>query len=38
MCVVEVAKDSIDELQMKICELEEYVQSVDIAAIAMNKI
>merc|ERR1712102_13442 len=36
MCVVEDAKVSIDELQEKICEFEDYVQSVDIAA--MNKI
>merc|ERR1712117_1007191 len=36
MCVVEDAKVSIDELQEKICEFEDFVQSVDIAA--MNKI
>merc|ERR1712107_880865 len=36
MCVVEDAKVSIDELQEKICEFEDYVQSVDIAV--MNKI
>merc|ERR1711936_1537037 len=36
MCVVEDAKVSIDELQEKICEFEDFVQSVDVAA--MNKI
>ena len=36
MCVVEDAKVSIDELQEKICEIEELVQSCDVAA--MNKI
>ena len=36
MCVVEDEKVSIDELQEKICDLEDYVQSCDVAA--MNKI
>merc|ERR1711872_319716 len=36
MCVVEDAKVSIDELQEKMQEFEDYVQSVDVAA--MNKI
>jgi len=36
MCVVEDAKVSIDELQEKICDLEDHVQSCDVAA--MNKI
>merc|ERR1712177_56084 len=36
MCVVEDAKVSIDELQDKISEFEDFVQSVDVAA--MNKI
>merc|ERR1711982_290659 len=36
MCVVEDDKVSIDELSEKICEFEDYVQSVDVAA--MNKI
>ncbi len=36
MCTVEDAKVSIDELQEKIQDLEEYVQSCDVAA--MNKI
>merc|ERR1712055_1000731 len=36
MCVVEDAKVSIDELQEKMCEFEDFIQSVDIAA--MNKI
>merc|ERR1712020_432452 len=36
MCVVEDAKVSIDELQEKICEFEDFVQSVDVAA--MNKV
>merc|ERR1711993_203714 len=36
MVVVEDAKVSIDELQDKICEFEDYVQSCDVAA--MNKI
>ena len=36
MIVVEDAKVSIEELQEKICEIEDYVQSCDIAA--MNKI
>ena len=36
MIVVEDAKVSIDELQDKICEFEDFVQSVDVAA--MNKI
>merc|ERR1711942_50319 len=36
MCVVEDDKVSIDELSEKICEFEDYVQSVDIAA--MSKI
>ena len=36
MCVVEDEKVSIDELQEKICEFEDFVQSVDVAA--MNKI
>lgn len=36
MCVVEDLKVSIDELQDKICELEDYVQSCDVAA--MNKV
>merc|ERR1712122_106308 len=36
MCVVEDAKVSIDELQEKISEFEDFVQSVDVAA--MNKI
>merc|ERR1711923_400793 len=36
MCVVEDEKVSIDELSEKICEFEDYVQSVDIAA--MSKI
>merc|ERR1711910_174983 len=35
MCVVEDEKVSIDELQEKICDLEDYVQSCDVAA--MNK-
>merc|ERR1711902_263079 len=36
MCVVEDAKVSIDELQEKICEFEDFVQSCDVAA--MNKV
>ena len=36
MCVVEDAKVSIDELQEKIADIEELVQSCDVAA--MNKI
>merc|ERR1711879_598200 len=36
MCVVEDEKVSIDELQEKICEFEDFVQSCDVAA--MNKI
>merc|ERR1712198_332433 len=36
MCVVEDAKVSIDELQEKISDFEDFVQSVDVAA--MNKI
>merc|ERR1712020_553075 len=36
MCVVEDEKVSIDELSEKICDFEDYVQSVDIAA--MSKI
>merc|ERR1711990_118510 len=36
MCVVEDEKVSIDELSEKICDFEDYVQSVDIAA--MGKI
>ena len=36
MIVVEDLKVSIEELQEKICEIEDYVQSCDIAA--MNKI
>merc|ERR1712027_49835 len=36
MCVVEDERVSIDELQEKICDLEDYVQSCDVAA--MNKI
>merc|ERR1719281_1935294 len=36
MCVAEDEKVSIDELSEKICEFEDYVQSVDIAA--MSKI
>merc|ERR1712122_128466 len=36
MCVVEDEKVSIDELQEKICDFEDYVQSCDVAA--MNKI
>merc|ERR1711920_1207341 len=36
MIVVEDAKVSIEELQEKICEIEDYVQSCDVAA--MNKI
>jgi len=36
MAVVEDAKVSIDELQEKMCEFEDFIQSVDIAA--MNKI
>merc|ERR1711931_195974 len=36
MCVVEDLKVSIDELQEKICEFEDFVQSCDVAA--MNKI
>merc|ERR1712173_129722 len=36
MCVVEDEKVSIDELSEKICEFEDFVQSVDIAA--MSKI
>merc|ERR1711887_523605 len=36
MCVVEDAKVSIDELQEKMTEFEDYIQSVDVAA--MNKI
>merc|ERR1711874_730530 len=36
MCVVEDAKVSIDELQEKISEFEDFVQSVDVAA--MNKV
>merc|ERR1712241_1510484 len=36
MIVVEDAKVSIDELQEKICDFEDYVQSCDVAA--MNKI
>merc|ERR1711994_243394 len=36
MCVVEDAKVSIDELQEKIADFEDFVQSVDVAA--MNKI
>merc|ERR1712183_418977 len=36
MCVVEDAKVSIYELQEKMCDFEDYIQSVDVAA--MNKI
>ena len=36
MCVVEDEKVSIDELQEKISEFEDFVQSVDVAA--MNKV
>lgn len=36
MCVIEDDKVSVDELQEKICEFEDFVQSVDIAA--FNKI
>ena len=36
MIVVEDAKVSIDELQEKICDFEDFVQSCDVAA--MNKI
>lgn len=36
ICVVEDAKVSIEELQEKIEDFEDYVQSVDVAA--MNKI
>lgn len=36
VCVIEDDKVSVDELQEKICEFEDYVQSVDIAA--FNKI
>jgi len=36
MCVVEDDKVSIDELQEKISEFEDFVQSVDIAA--FNKV
>merc|ERR1712235_62589 len=36
MCVVEDEKVSIDELQEKICDFEDFVQSCDVAA--MNKI
>ena len=36
MCVVEDAKVSIDELQEKIQDFEDFVQSCDVAA--MNKI
>merc|ERR1711879_591831 len=36
MCVVEDEKVSIDELQDKICDFEDFVQSCDVAA--MNKI
>merc|ERR1712071_717288 len=36
MAVVEDAKVSIDEMQEKMCEFEDFIQSVDIAA--MNKI
>merc|ERR1712218_704842 len=36
ICVVEDEKDSIDELQEKITDIEDYVQSCDVAA--MNKI
>merc|ERR1712066_296415 len=36
ICVVEDEKVSIDELQEKICDIEDYVQSCDVAA--MNKI
>jgi translation elongation factor EF-1beta len=36
MCVVEDEKVSIDELQEKIQDFEDYVQSCDVAA--MNKI
>merc|ERR1712158_283702 len=36
MCVVEDEKVSIDELSEKMCEFEDFVQSVDIAA--MSKI
>ena len=36
MCVVEDEKVSIDELSEKMCHFEDYVQSVDIAA--MSKI
>ena len=36
MCVVEAAKVSIDELQEKIADFEDFVQSVDVAA--MNKV
>ena len=36
MCTVEDLKVSIDELQEKIADIEEYVQSCDVAA--MNKI
>ena len=36
MCVVEDLKVSVDELQEKIEEFEDFVQSVDVAA--MNKI
>merc|ERR1712150_365772 len=34
MCVVEDEKVSIDELSEKICEFEDFVQSVDIAAMS----
>jgi len=36
MCVVEDAKVSIEELQEKMCDFEDYIQSVDVHA--MNKI
>ena len=36
MCTVEDAKVSIEELQEKIADFEDYVQSCDVAA--MNKI
>lgn len=32
LCVIEDDKVSVDELQEKICEFEDFVQSVDIAA------
>ena len=32
LCVIEDEKVSVDELQEKICEFEDFVQSVDIAA------